>query len=128
MKHTWNTMECERESFSGALGGARETHWQCVSHCLKARLNILSLALSWALWCCLCCTHLIFNRVEPPLKAMWNTFSVCLACSAERAIEAISLALHSVSHRLKVMWKVDITSQFFWTTFRLVFNEIRPGR
>ena len=33
------------------------------------RLNILSLALSWALWCCLCCTHMIFNRVEPPLKA-----------------------------------------------------------
>ena len=55
---------------------------------------------------------------------MWNTFSVCLACSAERAIEAISLALHSVSHRLKVMRKVDITSQFFWTTFRLVFDEI----
>ena len=35
------------------------------------------------------------------LKAMWNTFSVCLACSAERAIEAISLALDRVSHRLK---------------------------
>ena len=74
------------------------------------------------------------------LKAMWNTFSACLACSAEGAIEAISLALHSVSHgrstmeckrdsfnsapggarethwervthRLKVMWKFDITSQ-----------------
>ena len=24
---------------------------------LSMRLNILSLALSWALWCCLCCTH-----------------------------------------------------------------------
>ena len=35
---------------------------------IKVRLNILSLALSWALWCCLCCTHVIFNRVEPPLK------------------------------------------------------------
>ena len=35
------------------------------------------------------------------LKAMWNTFSLCLACSAERAIGAISLALHSVSHRLQ---------------------------
>ena len=35
------------------------------------------------------------------LKAMWNTFSVCLACFVERAIGAISLALHSVSHRLK---------------------------
>ena len=32
---------------------------------------------------------------------MRNTFSVCLACSAERAIKAISLALHSVSHSLK---------------------------
>ena len=35
---------------------------------LKARLNILSLARSWTLWCCLCRTHVIFNRVEPPLK------------------------------------------------------------
>ena len=39
---------------------------------------------------------------------MWNTFSVCLACAAERAIEAISLALHSVSHRLK-----DTEQKFF---------------
>ena len=95
-------------------------------HILKARLNILSLALSWALWCCLCCTHAILLCVEPPLKimalsnsildsryveqtgvlaltlfkAMWNTLSVRLAWSSERAIEAISLALHSVSHRL----------------------------
>ena len=35
---------------------------------LKARLNILSLARSWTLWCCLCRTHVIFNRVEAPLK------------------------------------------------------------
>ena len=34
----------------------------------KRRLNILSLPLSWALWCCLCRTHVIFNRVEPPLN------------------------------------------------------------
>ena len=27
--HTWNTMECERESFSGALGGARGTYQMC---------------------------------------------------------------------------------------------------
>ena len=45
---------------------------------LKARLNILSLALSWALWCCLCCTHVIFNRVEPPLKARLNILSLAL--------------------------------------------------
>ena len=40
---------------------------------LKARLDILSLALPRALWCCLCCTHVIFNRVEPPLKGRLNT-------------------------------------------------------
>ena len=27
--HVENTMECERESFSGALGGARETYQVC---------------------------------------------------------------------------------------------------
>ena len=37
---------------------------------LKARLNILSLALSRALWCCLCCTHVILLGVEPPLKSL----------------------------------------------------------
>ena len=36
----WNTMECKRDSFSGALGGVRETHWECVSHHLKASLFI----------------------------------------------------------------------------------------
>ena len=29
---------------------------------------------------------------------------------------------------LTVMWKVDITSQFSWTTFRPIFDEIRPGK
>ena len=27
----WNTMECKRDCFSGALGGARETYWERVS-------------------------------------------------------------------------------------------------
>ena len=30
MKHMWNTVECKRDSFSGALGKARETHTGCV--------------------------------------------------------------------------------------------------
>ena len=35
------------------------------------------------------------------MRFCWVTFSVCLACSAERVIGAISLALDSGSHRLK---------------------------
>ena len=35
LKAMWNTMECKRDSFNGSLGGASETHWECVSHCLK---------------------------------------------------------------------------------------------
>ena len=31
----WNTMECKRDNFNGSLGGASETRWECVSHCLK---------------------------------------------------------------------------------------------
>ena len=31
----WNTMDAKRDNFSGALGGARETHWERVSHALK---------------------------------------------------------------------------------------------
>ena len=37
-----------------------------VLHCWN--INILSLALSWALWCCLYCTHVILLSVEPRLK------------------------------------------------------------
>ena len=48
------------------------------------------------------------------LKAMWNTFSACLSRSAENATEAISLALHSVSHRLKSMWN---TMECKWDGF-----------
>ena len=40
----------------------------------KRRLNILSLALSWAVWCCLCGTHVIFNRFEPPLKGFETSY------------------------------------------------------
>ena len=35
IKSMWNTMECKRDSFSGALGGATKTHWERVSHALK---------------------------------------------------------------------------------------------
>ena len=30
----WNTMECERDSFSD-LGGMKETHWEHISHARK---------------------------------------------------------------------------------------------
>ena len=33
----WNTMECKRDSSNGSLGGASETHWECVSHCFKTK-------------------------------------------------------------------------------------------
>ena len=36
LKSMWNTMECERDGFSGAFGGATETRWERVSHALKA--------------------------------------------------------------------------------------------
>ena len=39
LKAMWTTMECKRDSFNGSLGGASETHWECVSHCIKGRLN-----------------------------------------------------------------------------------------
>ena len=52
-------------------------------------------------------------EVGCPLKSMWNTFSVCLYCSAERTTEVISLALHRVSHALNYNdWLWD--SAPFW--------------
>ena len=43
IKSMWNTMKCKRDSFSGVLGGAKETHWERVSHALKSckRENIV---------------------------------------------------------------------------------------
>ena len=41
------------------------------------------------------------------LKAMGNTFAVCLSSFAESVNEGVSLTLHSVSHRLKVMGNID---------------------
>ena len=38
----WNTMECKRDSFSGVLGGARETRWECVSHRLNFAVEVFS--------------------------------------------------------------------------------------
>ena len=34
LKSMWNAMECERDSFSD-LGGAKETHWERISHARK---------------------------------------------------------------------------------------------
>ena len=58
-----------------------------VSHRLKARLNIFSLALSWVLWCCFCCIRVIFNRVERnTMKCKKDSFSGALggACDTLR--------------------------------------------
>ena len=37
----WNTMECERDSLSGVFSGAKETHWERVSHTLKGHPGCL---------------------------------------------------------------------------------------
>ena len=41
IKSMWNAIECKRDSYSGAFGGARKTHWELVSHALKKRLNTI---------------------------------------------------------------------------------------
>ena len=77
-----------------------ETEWIfSIMYLIQNQTNLISL-LGWKAHQS-CCISLTLYYKHHLLKAMWNTFSVCLTCSAERAIEAISLALHSVSHRLK---------------------------
>ena len=61
-----------------------------VTHHLKSRLNILSLALFRALWCCLFCTHGIFNRAEPSLnpvrhEPVWRQYGAIACRSAGSA-------------------------------------------
>ena len=45
----WNTMECKRDSFSDALGGTREMHWERVSHALKFDLKFDLMTINSAL-------------------------------------------------------------------------------
>ena len=80
---------------------------------LKARLNILSLALSWALWYCLCCTHVIFNCVEPPLKARLNILSLALSRALWCCLCCTHVILLGVEPPLKRRLNTDIlTSKF----------------
>ena len=50
---------------------------------------------------------------------MWNTFSVCLSRSAENATKVISLALHSISHFLKIY--IYINNRNFLNKENLIF-------
>ena len=60
----------------------------------------------FAMNCDVWLTHCVMiGRFRPILfsvvfKSMKNTFSVCFCCFAESATEAMSIALHSVSHAL----------------------------
>ena len=51
VKSMWNTMECKSDTFSGALGGGRETHWEWAcetrSQCLSRSAETLLLNFSW---------------------------------------------------------------------------------
>ena len=53
---------------------------------------------------CLSCSPESATEAILPALSCTERHSVCLACFAKRAIKAISLALHSVSHRLKATW------------------------
>ena len=53
---------------------------------------------------------------------MWNTVSVCLSRSAECATEAISLALHSVSHALN--YAVSQQTIYFYNKVRDIYISL----
>ena len=46
----------------------------------------------------------------------------------QKGFQSFSDKFSEIFIHIKVMWKVDITSQFSWTTFRPIFDEIRPGK
>ena len=93
-----------------------------MTHYLKRRLNILSLAVSWALWCCLCCTHVIFNRVEPPLKRRLNILSLALSWAVWCCLCCTHVIINRVEPPLKAMVGSILTlhlrtfEQLFWPT------------
>ena len=66
------------------------------------------------------------------IQSMWNTFSVYLTRPAQSATEAISFALHSVSHALKTgrhrdnifCLTINITYKIGWLTFRQMIRSL----
>ena len=77
----------------------------------------LSLALSRALWCYFCCTHVIFNRIEPRLKAKWNTSGGSLLLRRERHWSCLSCTPYSLARvchlALRRGWILTLHPKFF---------------
>ena len=110
LKAMWNTMECKRYNFNGSLGGASETRWECVSHCLKAMWNTLSVQESAREIASVALSaeqERHTKCVSPRLKARWNTRGT-LSSARERASVALSAEQERhtkcVSLCLKTMW------------------------
>ena len=118
-----------------------KTYSQCVSLVPLRALLKLSLLHSIVFYIALrqCETNSQCVSLAPPRQLLelhsmvfhtiWNTFSVCLSHSAESAIEALSLALHSVSHRLKDVrsLRVNIESLDFSIWFTRTLYATNPA-
>ena len=76
-------MECKRDSFNGSLGGASETHWECVSHKhIRCSAESATEAISLALHSIPHVFHLALRRCE----TLWSAREIApMAVSAEQA-------------------------------------------
>ena len=87
---------------------------------LKARLNTLSLALSWPLWSCLCCTHVILLGVEPRLKAKENIEDkIC------RIFNIVFLEEATITKKL-VVYEPN-NSAISWSSLPVLTVTLSPG-
>ena len=121
----WNTVECERDSFSGALGGARETfalsrtpyYSTCVLPRLKARWNTFGMSLLLRRerhWGYLSCTLLHWEGVSHCLRAKWNTFGMPPLLRRERDWSWGRMGGCFFLPKLKLHWVAHSKIEFFF--------------
>ena len=78
-----NTMECKRDSFSGAFGGARGTHWERVSHALNL----------WGIKIVKIFHEIVFDYIIQLILLVWN----CLLEESSRVFSSDSQTLRDES-------------------------------
>ena len=119
LKAMWNTMECKRDSFNGSLGGASETHWECVSHCLNATIHLNCATLSYATVYAMIRYHML--RYATPYATICSMISYAtiryhmqyfylLLCTVVDLCDAL---LSSKAHIAYTVWQLSIDGEIW---------------
>ena len=89
-----------------------------ILNCFRFFGNIIFCPIFWLIWY----SYGIIPLYTPEKWAIFGNFSY------DSYNKYLYVFFGLDKSTLKVMWKVAITSQFSWTIFQPIFDEIRPGK